>query len=72
MSNNKEITLTLNKREVQVLKMALFFLSDDIRYGSLRATTYDERDIDILQNESNINNLYNIESIQDKIKKEGM
>jgi hypothetical protein len=72
MKDNKEITLTLNKREVQVLKMALFFLSDDIRYGSLRATTYDERDIDILQNQANINNLYNIESIQNKVKKEGM
>ena len=72
MKDNKEITLTLNKREVKVIKLALFFLSYDIRYGSLRATTYDERDIDTLQNESNINNLYNIESIQNKIKKQEM
>ena len=72
MSNKKEITLTLNKREAEVVKLALFFLSDDIRYGSLRATTYDGGDIDTLQNESNINNLYNIESVQNKIKKEGM
>ena len=70
MKDNKEITLTLNKREVKVIKLALFFLSDDIRYGSLRAITNNEGDIDTLLNESNINNLYNIESIQNKIKKE--
>lgn len=72
MKNEKKITLTLNKGEVHVLKIALFFLSNDIRHGSLRATTSDEGDIDTLQNESNIINLYNIESIQDKVKKEGM
>ena len=71
MSNKKEITLKLNKREVQVIKNALFFLSDDIRYGSLRPKISDEGDIDTLQNEANIKNLYNIESIQNKIKKEG-
>ena len=70
MKDEKEITITLNKGELHVLKIALFFLSDDIRYGSLRATTYNEGDIDTLQNESNIINLYNIESIQNKIKKE--
>jgi hypothetical protein len=70
MSDKKEITLKLNKREVEVIKIALFFLSDDIRHGSLRPKTSDEGDIDTLQNQANINNLYNIESIQNKIKKE--
>lgn len=72
MKDKKEITLTLDKREVEVIKNALFFFSDDIRYGSLRPNISDEGDIDTLQIQANIHNLRYIESIQTKIKKEGL
>lgn len=70
MNNQGEVTLTLNKREMHVLKIALFFLSQDIRHGSLRPEISDQGDFDTLLLQSNIINLSNIENIENKIKKQ--
>ena len=65
MSNKKEITLKLNKREVQVIKNALYREMFNIQ-GNIHASDRGS------YRESAINELYNLESVQNKIKKEGL
>lgn len=70
MKNNtkKEITLKLNKREVQVIKNALYRESFNIQ-GNINSS-YTQ--MSGSYRESAINELYNLESVQNKIKKEGL
>jgi hypothetical protein len=61
-NNNKDITLKINKRELDIIKESLDNYKAVVRVKA--ATTTMQR------KEMAINELYNIESIENKIKKE--
>jgi hypothetical protein len=60
MKNNNEITLTLNKKELEIIETSI---REKIYYLKINASLADGK-----FKESAINSLYNIESIQNKIK----
>lgn len=60
MKNSNEITLTLNKKELEIIETSI---REKIYYLKINASLADGK-----FKESAINSLYNIESIQNKIK----
>lgn len=62
---NKDITLKLNKREMEEIKKALELQSVQLRHNIYMHRVGQHK-------ETAINSLYNIESVQNKIKKQGV
>jgi hypothetical protein len=63
-NNNKDITLKINKRELDIIKESLDNYKMVVRIKSSSGN--------MQRKEMAINELYNIESVENKIKKEGL
>lgn len=71
MKDKKDITLKLNKKEVELIKKVLDNHSLHLRHNVYLHEVGQYKET-LLSFESLVNSLYNVESIQNKIKKEGV